>query len=42
MKTIAFNYTETVQTDFYIRKFEDLLDLPILSVIENQEMGVGQ
>lgn len=31
MKTIAFNYGKTAKADFYIKKFPDLLKVPIIS-----------
>ncbi|MHB8135412.1 MAG: HAD family hydrolase [Anaerolineaceae bacterium] len=31
MKTIAFNYENDVESDFYIDEFKDLLDVPILN-----------
>jgi putative hydrolase of the HAD superfamily len=40
MKTIAFNYEESVQADYYIDKFEDLLHVPILSVEDPEELGI--
>jgi FMN phosphatase YigB (HAD superfamily) len=32
MKTIAFNYGEDAKADFFIEKFSDLLEVPIISV----------
>ncbi len=40
MKTIAFNYTETVQADYFVEKFEDLLKVPILTVKDPEELGI--
>jgi putative hydrolase of the HAD superfamily len=31
MKTIAFNHCESVKADFYIKKFADLLTVPVIS-----------
>ena len=31
MKTIAFNHERDAQADFYIGKFSDLLDVPVIS-----------
>lgn len=31
MKTVAFNYENGAKADFYIEKFSELVDLPILS-----------
>ncbi len=33
--TIAFNYDENVSADYYIEKFSDLLDLPIVEIPED-------
>ena len=31
MKTIAFNYENSAKADFYIRRFSDLLKLPVIA-----------
>jgi len=31
LKTIAFNYDEDAQADYYVEKFADILDVPLLS-----------
>jgi len=39
MKTIAFNFAQPVQADFHIKKFPDLLDVPILALKETKVTG---
>jgi len=31
MKTIAFNYENDVESEFYIEEFQDLLDVSVLN-----------
>ncbi len=40
MHTIAFNCEDSIPADYYLKDFEDLLKLPLLSMSENERMGV--
>ena len=40
MHTIAFNCEDSIPADYYLKGFEDLLTVPLLSLIEKEIVGV--
>ncbi len=39
MKTVAFNYDKKARADFYIERFPDLLDVPVISMKQDSLIG---